>query len=631
MRRVYFLLFFILCTGYACAQSHILTKDDRQVIENFKVLPDRNYSFEKIISDSSLPFTPNPLLYNFKENSAYWIKYSIQNPFRNAQEYYVSVFPFIDNDFYFYDKDQYKWQKMSSGLVKSDNTRTYGYFPLTIDNNSISVFYSRVNVKALENFKDSTHIRLRLYKAAVINADEQKSRIVWISTLVIIFILFLYNLYTWLVFKDRAFLYYLLILTGSAFYLTALKRHLNLLTSFRWFHVQLTKEGYTFYYDQASVVTDLAILLILTGFLQFTRNYLQTKATLPKYDRLLKYSNVIFSLVVFFVIISGTLSDGYTPVYTHMVMNSFTIVLIFLIIWVGIVSYKRKYLFGKYFLLANALPLLLVMLVAIYFIINPVGADKSTPLPNLAILSLVITFAVALFARINVLKQDLGNEQLQAQSLVNNLKMAEQSNTEKEIVLKEIHHRVKNNLQIINGLLFMQFKDNNDEKMKAQLKQSQERIKSMALVHNKLYESDSTVHVYIKEYIKDLAGDILKTNTPAGKSIQLNIQENEAINLSLDTSVSLGLILNELITNACKYAFTGKESGHINITINKQGSGYQLIVKDNGDGLADDFHQKNSMGLRLVSNLAKQLGGQAKFENNNGTVVIVDFVDRVAA
>jgi two-component sensor histidine kinase len=206
-----------------------------------------------------------------------------------------------------------------------------------------------------------------------------------------------------------------------------------------------------------------------------------------------------------------------------------------------------------------------------------------------------------------------------------------QKNIQIELLNKEIHHRVKNNLQIINSLLFMQFKDNDDEKIKAQIKHSQERIKSMALVHNKLYEADSTVPVYIKEYIKELASDILKTNTPAGKSIGLNIEENVAVNLSLDTSVSLGLILNELITNACKYAFAGKETGHINIAINKQAGGYQLIVKDDGSGLTNDFHQKNSMGLRLVTNLSKQLGGQATFENNNGTVVIVDFVDTVAA
>ncbi len=631
MKKGYCLFVFMLLMCCAFAQPHILTKEDKQVIKNFELLPDRNYPFEKIISDNSLPFTTNPLLYNFKENDAYWVRFTIENPFRNTQDYFVSVFPFIDDLFYYYDKDANKWQKIRSGLVKSDNSRKYSHFPITVDNNSKNSFYARINLNALASFKDSTHARLRLYKATVVNADEQQSRLFWIGTLVIIFILFLYNFYTWYIFKDRAFLYYLLILAGAVIYVTSLNRYVNLLTRVRWFYVKLTKEGYTYYYDIPSLLTNLAILLIITGFIQFTRIYLQTKVILPSYNKILKHSNIAFAIIVFFASLTATTVSGNAPFYLYAAMNIGVVVIILLIIWVGIIAYKRRYTFGKYFLLANILPLLLVMLVALYFIISPVGADKSTPLPNLAILSLILTFAIALFARINILKKDLGNEQLQAQSLMNNLSKSEQSNTEKEIVLKEIHHRVKNNLQIINGLLFMQFKDYNDEKMKSRLKQSQERIKSMALVHNKLYESDSTVHVYIKEYIKDLAGDILKTNTPVGKSIQLNIEENEAVNLSLDTSVSLGLILNELITNACKYAFAGKDNGHINIAINKQGKDYQLIVKDNGSGLAADFHQKNSMGLRLVTNLSKQLGGAAKFENDSGTVVTVNFMDRVAA
>lgn len=619
----------LMCSAFT--QPHILTKEDKQVVKNFEVLADRNYPFEKIISDSSLPFTSNPLLYNFKENGAYWVRFTIENPFRNTQDYYVSVFPFIDNLFYYYDKDANKWQKIRSGLAKSDNSRKYSHFPITVYNNSKESFYARIDLNALAKFKDSTHVRLRLYNTAVADAGEQRSRIFWIGTLVIIFILLLYNLYTWIVFKDRAFLYYLLIVVGAMTYVTTLPRNINLLMRFRCFYVQLTKEGYTYYYDVASFMTHCAILLIITGFIQFTRCYLQTKVILPTYDKILKYSNTAFVILVFFTSLSSMLVSGYASFYWGIALNFAVIAVILLIIWVGIVAYKRKYTFGKYFLVANMLPLVLVAMVAVIFILNPNGVDGGTLLPNLAILSQILTFAVALFARINILKKDLGNEQLQAQSLMNNLTQAEQSNTEKEIVLKEIHHRVKNNLQIINGLLFMQFKDNNDEKMKAQLKQSQERIKSMALVHNKLYESDNTVHVYIKEYIKDLAGDILKTNTPAGKSIQLNIEENEAVNLSLDTSVSIGLILNELITNSCKYAFIGKETGHINISINRHGAGYQLIVKDDGSGLADDFHQKNSMGLRLVTNLSKQLGGQATFENNYGTVVIVDFVDAAAA
>jgi two-component sensor histidine kinase len=615
----------------AFAQPNVLTKADKQVVTDYQILADRNYPFEKILSDSSLPFTSNPLLYNFKDNHAYWVRFSIINPFRYPQEYYLSVFPFIDDAFYYYDNDVKKWQQISSGLGANDHSKRFGYFPLTVDNNTKNIFYARINLSKLANFKDSTHARLNLIKTAVVKQSDQRSYIFWIATLVIIFILFLYNLYTWLVVKDKAFLYYLLIVAGGMIYVTGINKLFNVLIPFRHFQVLLSKEGYTYFYNVNAFLTDTGIVLVITGFIQFTRNYLQTKMILPAWDKVLKYINIIFATIVLFTSITTITGIWYSFNYFSLPINIGVVVIMLLIIWVGIIAYKRKYTFGKYFLMANILPLLLVLLVAIYFIINPTSNDGGMLLPNLAILSQTLTFAIALSARINILKQDLGNEQLQAQSLMNTLTKSEQSNTQKTVQLKEIHHRVKNNLQIINGLLFMQFKDNSDEKMKVQLKQSQERIKSMALVHHKLYETDNTVHVYIKEYIKDLAGDILKTNTPSGKSIQLNIEENEAVNLSLNTSISLGLILNELITNACKYAFANKETGHINITINKKDTGYQLVVKDDGSGLTGDFHQKSSMGLRLVTNLSKQLGGGAKFENNNGTLVTINFVDAAAA
>lgn len=208
----------------------------------------------------------------------------------------------------------------------------------------------------------------------------------------------------------------------------------------------------------------------------------------------------------------------------------------------------------------------------------------------------------------------------------------EQSNKEKEVFLKEIHHRVKNNLQIISSLLYMQFKDNKDEKMLAQLKQAQERIKSMALVHNKLYETSDVVHVYLKEYIADLATGILSSNTPAGKNISLHIAEEKPVSLSLDTSISLGLMLNELITNSCKYAFANKEQGNISINIKAQSANqYTLQVTDDGSGLPKDFEQKNSLGVRLVKNLARQLGGTVNFTNDNGTTVLINFKDAAAA
>ncbi|TAE15740.1 MAG: sensor histidine kinase [Bacteroidetes bacterium] len=209
--------------------------------------------------------------------------------------------------------------------------------------------------------------------------------------------------------------------------------------------------------------------------------------------------------------------------------------------------------------------------------------------------------------------------------------MLEQSNREKEVFLKEIHHRVKNNLQIISSLLYMQFKDVNDGALLAKLKQAQDRIKSMALVHNKLYEKQDVVHVYLKEYIQDLATGVISSNTPLGTEIRVNIEEKTPIRLTLDTSISLGLIVNELITNSCKYAFQNKAAGTIHITLDQENTNYKLVVKDDGIGFTQGQAPTQTLGIRLVNNLARQLNGSAQFSNQQGTVATIVFSDAAAA
>ncbi|HWB28265.1 MAG TPA: sensor histidine kinase [Chitinophagaceae bacterium] len=208
----------------------------------------------------------------------------------------------------------------------------------------------------------------------------------------------------------------------------------------------------------------------------------------------------------------------------------------------------------------------------------------------------------------------------------------EQSNREKEVFLKEIHHRVKNNLQIISSLLYLQFKEYEDPRLLEALQQAQQRIKSMALVHNKLYETQDVVHVYLKEYINDLAAGILVSNNPDGKNINVSVTETGKISFSLDTSISIGLILNEVITNSCKYAFVNKTGGQINISLDEVAQNrYKLQIADDGNGLPEDFEKKNSLGVRLVKNLARQMGGQASFSSGAGTMVTIIFSENIAA
>lgn len=204
--------------------------------------------------------------------------------------------------------------------------------------------------------------------------------------------------------------------------------------------------------------------------------------------------------------------------------------------------------------------------------------------------------------------------------------------SEKEILLKEIHHRVKNNLQIISSLLYLQGKKIVNEDIQNILKDSQTRVKSMSLVHEKLYESKTLSHIDFKEYIKNLTSYIFNYYTH-NKKTSLHI-EAENIKLNIDTAGPCGLIINELVSNSIKYAFPKNcdiEQPKINITVNKIDElNYTLIIADNGVGLPQNFNinTNKSLGLKLVNSLVAQIEGNIKINLNRGTEYIINFIDR---
>lgn len=204
----------------------------------------------------------------------------------------------------------------------------------------------------------------------------------------------------------------------------------------------------------------------------------------------------------------------------------------------------------------------------------------------------------------------------------------EKKNEEKEILLKEIHHRVKNNLQIVSSLLDMQSMGLENDAAKSAVNDGQNRVKAMALIHEKLYKTDDISHIDIREYTVELLRQIASVY-PNNKSIE-HIVIADDIQLDIDTAVPLGLILSELITNAYKYAFNNKNEGYLKIEFNYDSStGYSVKVSDNGVGLPNDFDitKTKSLGLKLVRRLTKQLYGNLQYSNDNGTVFLIHFKD----
>jgi two-component sensor histidine kinase/sensor domain CHASE-containing protein len=198
---------------------------------------------------------------------------------------------------------------------------------------------------------------------------------------------------------------------------------------------------------------------------------------------------------------------------------------------------------------------------------------------------------------------------------------------EKELLLREIHHRVKNNMQVVSSLLRLQSQNIDDNKYRDFFTDSQNRIYAMALIHEKLYESESLAQINIKEYIEGIVSNIFESYGHKS-NIQFDINAQN-IQLNIDYAVPCGLIINELLTNSIKYAFPEGRQGKIQIFVKSNDNNMiQLSIKDNGIGIAKDmdFRNTKSLGLKLVTGLAEgQLLGDITLNRENGTEFIINF------
>jgi two-component sensor histidine kinase len=198
---------------------------------------------------------------------------------------------------------------------------------------------------------------------------------------------------------------------------------------------------------------------------------------------------------------------------------------------------------------------------------------------------------------------------------------------EREMLLKEIHHRVKNNLQIISSLLNLQTSSITDGIIKAAVLESQNRVKTMALIHQLLYESDRFSSIDFPKYLGQLLFTLHESYKNPDKNISYDITTDE-IRLDIDRAVPLGLITNELVTNAYKYAFKNIPEGRIEIGLRKIPDGrYSLTISDNGTGLPEtfDLDHTNTLGLKLVRLLTEQIDGELEITNDGGAAFTIFF------
>ncbi len=251
-----------------------------------------------------------------------------------------------------------------------------------------------------------------------------------------------------------------------------------------------------------------------------------------------------------------------------------------------------------------------------YFLLEPINSFKITAMKDIKdterlvaffIASILITFLISLFKRER-----------------NKLRSALE---EKEILLKELYHRTKNNLQVASSLVSLQCsRIDENELIKSMCADIQNRFKAMALVHEQLYKSGDLVNVNMENYVEDLLKNIM-SGYPVLKDNLALVSEVHDIDLPMDLAVPCGLIINELITNSLKYAFP-EGKGRINITMRNADGMIELTYSDDGPGLPRDFDIKatKSLGLRLVNSLTKkELNGSIDVDKKNGAGFVIKF------
>lgn len=250
---------------------------------------------------------------------------------------------------------------------------------------------------------------------------------------------------------------------------------------------------------------------------------------------------------------------------------------------------------------------------------------------------LVIVLIAAVYRVIKWRTKQLATEKNKLEQTVNERTMqlkqslSEQAGllSEKDVLMKEIHHRVKNNLQVISGLLELQSKTVNDDAAKDALMEGRNRVRSIALIHQNLYQFENLSSIELKRFVNDLCRQIESVYKKQNK-ITMNINV-PVLYLDIDSAVPLGLIMNELLSNSFKYAFNARAAGKINLEIHVVEEGkYELHYSDNGPGLPHDFDLSSAttLGMQLIHDLSRQIGGKVKYEHKNGATFIINFTNR---
>lgn len=544
------------------------------------------------------------LAFGYSPNFDVWIKFTLHNSSKKTIHKILEYDNPLATNVYFYNpKIDYIEEQGGLFAKKSKETTVNQIFSIYLNPDETQTYY----VKAA-SYITALIIKLNLWDMDSFFHKEVKHQIILSLFFGAMLILGIYNLFIFFFTKDISYLYYVLYIFGILFHQLAYVGFANL---------------YIFDTQQMRTVIEGASIIVAAPVIAlglFTKNFLRTKQY-PTHNTILNVFLVLIPISILFFLLT-TQYDKYRNIITML----FLIYLMYVTLFAAVKKNKQAYfiLFAWTIFLTSGM-LMFMSSAGIFDVYEHVPY-----LIEISFVSEALVFSVALANRINSLQEekDEANKRLlvQQQNETQRLSKKVEERTkdltktleEKSLLLKELNHRVKNNMQTIVSLIRLQNDDMEDDRLQDVLITIQNRINSMSHLHELLYRNEDISHINAYEYFEILIEEV-KYSYEREIDIHLNIKTN----LKIGQAIYCGLILNELITNSFKYAFP-KEEGDIYINLFKEGEYYILEVKDNGVGYNKDSISNRSLGLTLVKTLAEQqLEGDLTIDSSKGVDVLI--------
>jgi DNA-binding CsgD family transcriptional regulator len=380
-------LIFLFLQVVAFAQQKNSAKTAMQDEISYEVLPDSGYSLNEILANNSLNFTRDGLLQS-PPCKVYWLKISIANPGRLSGQYNMFVNPSVLNTIYYFDAGEQKWMADSAGVfIVPPAARTQrGALPFVLNRQPVNVLYVKMNLRGLKQPYSPIKPSWQFEKKSVTESQQDALLYGWVAAVSVLCFFLLYNLYVYFSFRDVSVLYYLIAQVGAMIYITGYRNLFSVFTHGKTLNLGLNAGNVVSFYNIDNVMQHAGIMLIMFGLVQLTRSFLNTRFFLPRADRLLKYGLYIY-LLASAILIATNLFFLYVEIHTLLWDNIYLFLLISVIIYTCIAAYRRKLRASGAFLLANVLPLVLMVCVTLFHIFISIEEINDVWLPSLAIVS----------------------------------------------------------------------------------------------------------------------------------------------------------------------------------------------------------------------------------------------------